>query len=130
MLRMLGREDMIEHGQLIEISISSLWIATMQILSKLKHIIGVTALWSVDILYEILASLLAGEVLTTAVATKGQRTFASNNIPEVCASSMISLIATKFGYTLKTYNLRHLSVGMHVVETVATSHQRVEQSAM
>ena len=121
---------MIEHSQLIEISKASLWIATMQILSQLKHIIGVTALWSVDILNEILASLLAGEVFTTAVATKGQRTFARNNIPEVCSSCVISLIATKFGYTLKTYNLRYLSIGVHIVETIATSHQWVEQSAM
>ena len=43
---------------------------------------------------------------------------------------MISLIASQFGNTLKTNHLRHLRVGMHIVQTVATLHQRVEQTAM
>ena len=43
---------------------------------------------------------------------------------------MISLIASEFGDTLKAHHLRHLRVGMHIVENVTTLHQRVEQTAM
>ena len=43
---------------------------------------------------------------------------------------MISLIATKFGNTLKADDLRHLGVSVHIVQTVATLHQRIEQTTM
>ena len=130
MLRMLSREDMIKSSQLVVIGKACLRVSAMQILSQLQHIIGVTALRTIDVLHKVLTSLLAGEVFATTVTTKSQRTLASNNLPKVRTCGMISLIATQFCYTLKTNHLGHLSVGMHIIQTIATLHQRVEQSAM
>ena len=72
MFRMLGREDMIEGGQFEEVGITGLRVATMQILRQLQHVVRVTALRTVDIRHEVLTSLLAGEVLTTAIAAECQ----------------------------------------------------------
>ena len=121
---------MIEGSQLEEVGIAGFGVATMQILGELQHIVGVTALRTVDILHKVLTSLATGEVLTTTVAAKGQCALACYDIPEVGACSVVSLVATQLGYTLKTYHLGHLGVGMHVVEHVATLHQRVQQAAM
>ena len=44
----------------------------MQILRQLQHVVGVTALRAIDVCHEVLASLLAGEVLATAVTSEGQ----------------------------------------------------------
>ena len=63
---------MIEGGQLEEVGIACLRIATMQILCQLQHVVGVTALRAIDVCHKVLASLLAGEVLATAIASKGQ----------------------------------------------------------
>ena len=63
---------MVEHRQLIEIGKACLWVTTMQILSQLHHVIGVTTLGAVDILHKVLAGLFAGEVLSTTVTAKGQ----------------------------------------------------------
>ena len=130
MLRMLSRENMVKHSHLVVIGKACLWVTTMQILCQFHHIIGVTTLWAVDVLHKVLTSLLAGEMLTTAVATKGQCALTSYDIPEVCTCCVVSLIATQLGYTFKTYHLRHLGVSMHIVENIATLHQRVKQSAM
>ena len=72
MLRMLGGEDMIEGGQLEEVGIACLRITAVQILRQLQHVVRVATLRSIDIRHEVLASLLAGEVLATAVAAEGQ----------------------------------------------------------
>ena len=72
MFRMLGGKDMIEGGQLEEVGIACLRIAAMQILRQLQHVVGVTALRSVNVGHEVLTSLLAGEVLTTTVAAESQ----------------------------------------------------------
>ena len=130
MLWMLSREDMVEHSHLVVIGKACLWVATMQVLCQFHHIIGVTALRAVDVLNKVLTGLLTGEMLTTAVATKGQCTLTSYDIPEVSTSCVVSLIAPQLGYTFKTYHLRNLGVSMHIVENIATLHQRIKQSAM
>ena len=69
---MLGRKDMIEGGQFEEVGITGLRITTMQILRQLQHVIGVTTLRTIDVIHEVLAGLLAGEVFTTTVTTECQ----------------------------------------------------------
>ena len=87
---------MIKRCQLIEVSIAGLRISAMQFLRQLQHIIGVTGFRTIDIGHEILASLLAGEVFTTAIATECQRAFTSHDIPEISTSGVISLITREF----------------------------------
>ena len=72
MLRMLSRKDMVEGGQFEEIGITGLRITTMQIFRQLQHVVRVAPLRSIDIRHEVLTSLLAGEVLTTAVSSECQ----------------------------------------------------------
>ena len=109
---------MIKGGQLIIVGKTGLWITTVQFLRQFQHIIGVTSLRTIDIIDEVHASFLAGEVLTTTVATKSQRSFARNDIPEIDAGIMIGLITREFSDTLKAHHLGHLGVGVHVVETI------------
>ena len=69
-------------------------------------------------------------MFTARVATKGQRAFARHDIPEESTGIVVCLVASQFGYALKAYHLRHLRVGVHVVQTVATLRQRGQQPAV
>ena len=64
MLRMLRREDVVERSQLVVVGIACLWIPAVQILREFQHVIGVTGLRTVDVVDEIHAGFLAGEVFT------------------------------------------------------------------
>ncbi len=96
MLRMLAGEDMVKGSQLVEIGIACLGIPTVQFLGEFQHVVGITGLRAVDILHEVLAGLLAGEVLTSAVTTECQCTLTSHDIPEIGTGIMIELIAREF----------------------------------
>ena len=89
MFWVLGRENVIEHRRLIEIAIHTLMVDTVQILGQLQHIIGITSLWSVDIVDIVYASFLSWEMLTTAVSTQSERTLASHYFPEILTGIMI-----------------------------------------
>ena len=130
MLRVLGREDMVEHRQLVIVGKTSLRVTTMQFLSQFQHVVRVTALWAVDVVNEVLAGLLAGEVLTTTVTTKGQRTLTSDDIPEVGAGSVIRLVAREFSDTLKSHHLGHLGVGVQIVETILSLGEWIQQTTV
>ena len=93
---MLGREDMVERSQLIEIGESCLGVASVQVLGELEHIVGVAALRPVDIVDEIGASLFAGEMLSTAVATEGEGPLSCYNIPEESTGIVEGLVAAQF----------------------------------
>ena len=63
MLRMLRREDVVEGSQLVVVGIACLGIAAVQVFRQLQHVIGVTGLRTVDIVDEVRAGFLTGEVL-------------------------------------------------------------------
>ena len=84
---------MVEGGQLIIVGKTGLWIAAVQFFRQFQHIIRVTGLRTIDIIDEVHTSLLAGEMLTTAVTTEGQRTFTRNDVPEVDTGVMVGLVA-------------------------------------
>ena len=90
----------------------------MHVLRQLQHIVGIAGLRAVDVVDEVDAGLLAGEVFTTRVAAKGERTLTRHDIPEEIGSVVITLITREFADSLKSHHLRHLGVGMHVVEIV------------
>ena len=119
---------MIERSQLVEVSIASLRITTMQFLSQLQHVIRITGFRTINVGYEVLAGLLTGEVFTTRVTTESQRTFTGNNIPEISTGSMISLVTRQLTDTFETYDLRYLRIGMHIVQTVLTLFQWQQES--
>ena len=130
MLGMLGGEDVVERRQLIEVGIAGFRVAAMQVLGKFQHVVGVARLRAVDVLYEVLAGLPAGEVLAAAVTAEGQRALARHDVPEEGTSGVVGLVARQFGDALETDDLGHLCVGVHVVQTVAACHQRTEQPAV
>ena len=93
MLGMLGGEDVVEGRQLVEVGITGLGIAAMQVLGQLQHVVGITTLRTVDVLDEVLTGFLAGEVLAAAVTTKGQRPFACHDVPEEGTGGMVCFVA-------------------------------------
>ena len=127
MLGMLAGEDMVKGSQFVEVGEACLGITAVQLLGEFQHVVRVTGLRAVDVVDEVLAGLLAGEVLTTAVATEGQRALARDDIPEIGAGRVIGLIAREFGNALKAHHLRHLGIGMQVVETVLPLGEGIQQ---
>ena len=71
MLRMLRREDVVEGSQLVVVGIACLWITAVQVFRQLQHVIGVTGLRTVNIVDEVRAGFLAGEVLAAGVTAEG-----------------------------------------------------------
>ena len=63
MLGMLRREDVVKGSQFVEVGIACLWVTAVHILCQLQHIVGVTGLRTVDVVDEVRAGFLAGEVL-------------------------------------------------------------------
>ena len=121
---------MVEGGQLVEIGIASLGIATVKALGELQHVVRVAAFGTIDVVDEVHTGVLAGEMFATAVTAKGKRTLTSHDVPEEGAGVVVDFVACQFGDTLESYHLRHLRVGMHVVEAVLALRHRGEQSAM
>ena len=54
---------MVEGSQLVVVGIACLGIAAVQVFRQLQHVIGITGLRTVDIVDEVGAGFLAGEVL-------------------------------------------------------------------
>ena len=123
-LRMLRGKNMVKRGQLIIVGKTGLWIPAMQFLCQLQHIVGVTGFRPVDIVDEVHASLLTGEVLATTVASEGQRTLTCDDVPEIDTGIVIGLVGREFCNTLEAHHLRHLGISVHIVETVLTLRQR------
>ena len=111
---------MVERRQLVVVGIAGLRITTVHVLSEFQHVVGVARLRTVDVVDEVGTGLLAGEVLTTAVASESQRALARHHVPEEVGSMVIALVAREFADALEAHHLRHLCVGMHIVETVHT----------
>ena len=118
MLRVLGRKDVIEHRTLVEVAIGRIRIGAVEELCELEHIVGVARLRTIDVVDIVDTGLLGREMLATAIATDGERTLLSDNLPEVLACIVPLFITTEFGNALESNHLWYLCVGMHVVETV------------
>ena len=73
---------MIECGKFVVVGIPSLRIATVQILCKFQHIIGVATFRTINVIDKIHASILCRKMLATAITTKGKATFSGHNIPK------------------------------------------------
>ena len=129
-LGMLRREDVVERGQLKIVGIAGLRVAAVQRLRQLQHIVGVASLWAVDVVDEVHAGFLAGEMLTTAVAAESQRALASHHVPEELCGLVVGLVAGHLGYTLEAHHLWHLRVGVHIVEVVNMLCHRCQQTAV
>ena len=90
-------------------------------------------------------------MLAAAVASKGQRTLPSDDVPEVVGSVVVGfeigratyrlpivgqpavlerIKGREFADTFEAHHLGHLRVGMHIVEIVYTLRHRGEQSAV
>ena len=93
MLRMLRGEDVVEGGQLVIIGKAGFRIPPVQFLCQFQHVIGVTGLRTVDVVDEVHAGILAGEMFTTAVTTEGQRALTRYDLPEINTGIVIGLIA-------------------------------------
>ena len=121
---------MVKRCQLIEVGKACLGVAAVQVLGQLQHVVGVARLRTVNVVDEVLTSLLAGEMFAARVAAESQRALSRHDVPEVGTGGVVSLVATQFGNALKTDDLRHLRVGMHVVQAVAALHQRRQQPSV
>ena len=127
MLRMLGREDMVEHRCLIKVAIHAIVLHSVQILSKLQHIIRIARLRTIDVVDIVYASFLSREVLTTTVSAQSERTLASHYFPEILAGIVILHIMSQLSDALIADNLRNLRVGMHIVKTILAILHRSKQ---
>ena len=147
----LAGENVVEGSQFVVVCIACLGVAAVQVFCQLEHVVGVAGLRTVDVVDEVHAGLLAGEVLAPAVATKGQRPFTSDDVPEETGGFVVRLGIRRatdslpvlgnstglegikvgqLGYTLKAHYLGHLRVGVHVVEAVLTLRHWCEQPAV
>ena len=118
---------MVKHCTLIEVTIGGIGIGTVEELGELEHIVCVARLWSVDVVHIVDACFLGGEVFASAVSSYGKRALLGDKIPEILACLMPFGVVVEFGYTLKTYHLWYLCIGMHIVETVLMVLHRGEQ---
>ena len=132
---------MVEGCQFVVVGIAGLGIATVHILGQLQHIISVTSLWAVNVVDEVDAGLLAGEVLTARVTAKGEGTLTRHDVPEeicrlvirlevgrttdlipiVCQPAVLHGIqVSQFADALEAHDLGYLRIGVHIVETILT----------
>ena len=118
MLRMLGREDMVEHRSLVKVAIHAIRLYSVQILGKLQHIISIARLRSIDVVDIVDAIFLCREVLTPAVTSQSQRALTCHNFPEILAGIVILHIMSQLSDALIADNLRNLRIGMHIVKAV------------
>ena len=72
MLRMLGRENVIEHCNLVEVAVGSVGICSVEKFGELQHIVGVARLGAVDVVHVVDAGFLGGEVFASAVSAEGK----------------------------------------------------------
>ena len=127
MLRMLGREDMVEHRSLVKVAIHAIVLHSVQILSKLQHIIRIARLRSINVVDIVYASFLSREVLTPTVTAQSQRTLTCHNFPEILAGIVVLYIMSQLSDALIADNLRNLRIGMHIVKAVLAVFQRNKQ---
>ena len=130
MFGMLRRQDMVERSQFVVVGKTCLGIAAVQVLGEFQHVVGVACLRTVDVVDEVGACLTAGEVLAATVPAEGKRALAGHDVPEILACRVVCLVAAQFGNALESHHLRHLSVGVHVVEAVLPLRHRREQTAV
>ena len=130
MLRMLGREDMVEHRSLVKVAIHAIRLHSVQILGKLQHIISIARLRSIDVVDIVDAIFLSREVLTPAVTSQSQRTLTCHNFPEILAGIVILHIMGQLSDALIADNLRNLRIGMHIVKAVLAVFQRNKQHSV
>ena len=115
MLRMLGREDMVEHRSLIKVTIHSIRFHSIQVLCQFQHIIGIARLRTIDVVDIVYACFLSRKMLTPTVSSQSQRTLTCHNFPEILAGIVILHIMSQLSDALISDNLRNLCIGMHIV---------------
>ena len=118
MLRMLGREDMVEHRSLIKVTIHSIRFHSIQVLCQFQHIIGIARLRTIDVVDIVYACFLSRKMLTPTVSSQSQRTLTCHNFPEILAGIVILHIMSQLSDALISDNLRNLCIGMHIVKTI------------
>ena len=82
MFWVLGGEYVVECGKLVVVGIPRFRITTVEVFCKFQHIVGVTALRTVNVVDEVHKSILGREMLTTAVSAKCKAALAGYDIPE------------------------------------------------
>ena len=63
---------MIEQRQLIVVGIAGLRVTVVQQLRQLQHVVGIASFRAVNVVDEVHATFLTGEVLAARVAAEGQ----------------------------------------------------------
>ena len=127
MLGMLGGEDVIEGGELVEIGVAGVRVAAVERFREPQHVEGVAGLGTVDVVDEVRAGLLAGEMLAPAVAAEGQRALARHDVPEELRGVVVGLVPAEFRDPREADGLRDLRVGVQVVQVVHPLRHRVQQ---
>ena len=70
-------------------------------------------------------------MLTTRVATKGQRTLTGHDVPEELGGIVVAHVPlAQLSDALESHSLRHLRVGVHVVEVVQPLHHGRQQTTV
>ena len=116
-LRVLGREDVVVHRILVEVSIASRVCVIKQVLCQFQHIVCVTGLWTIQIAHIAVAAVLVQEVFVHRVTTDADRSVAHYILPEVLGSRLVGgRCGIELGNALESDVLRYLSVGMTVVQ--------------
>ena len=125
-LGMLGREDVVEHGALVEVCILSLRRHPEEVFRQLEHIVGVAGLRTVVVIDKIYAGCRAGEMLAAAVASECQRTVVRHRPPEVAAGLGIVGRVAELADAHESHCFRHLRVGVEIVQTVLVACEWLE----
>ena len=120
---MLGGQDMVEHGSLVEVGIFSLGRNPEEILRELEHIVGVASLRTIVIVDEIYAGGSAREMLAAAVAAESQGAVLRDCLPEEAAGLGIVRASAKLADASETDRLRNLCIGVKIVQTVLVTRK-------
>ena len=128
---------MIEHCSFVEIGIRSKRIHSEQPFRQLEHVIGVARFRSFPILNIAFAVGRWCKMFTPTVSAQSKSACVHNRIPKKLRGLFVSVkichstvIAAQFRYPLVSHNLRHLSIGMFVVQIVLAFSHAVKKPMM
>ena len=101
----------------VEVGIAGIVCTGAEHLAELQHVVGVAALWAVDNVDVAIGIGLGQEVFADAVAADADGAVLGHVPPEVLGSTQVVLgRSVLFADALEAYVLRHLRVGVAVVE--------------
>ena len=116
-LGVLGREDVVPHGLLVEIGILGIAGAVEQHLRELQHVVGVARLRTIGLVDIAIAVGSGEEVLVHRVATDADGAVGGHILPEVLGSGdIIGGSSVHLANTLHANELWHLGVGVLTIE--------------